>query len=238
MAVDECLLKEAADEGLATLRFYQWSEPTLSLGYFQRYEDRATHAASEGLPIVRRLSGGGTLLHDQELTYSLCLPPSHSWAKRHQKLYRTVHQAAIEALREQKVELLFWDTLARRPAAAALSSDAFLCFERRTDDDLVIAHQGKTVKIMGSAQRRRRGAVLQHGALLLARSAFAPELSGLSELSPQRADLDQLRSDWAEHIAAEIGLKLLVTELPESTQLASQTLASERLTSPGWLQRK
>ena len=46
MAVDEALLVDAAENGIATLRFYQWSEPTLSLGYFQRYDDRHQHAAS------------------------------------------------------------------------------------------------------------------------------------------------------------------------------------------------
>ncbi|QDT01217.1 lipoate--protein ligase family protein [Adhaeretor mobilis] len=244
MAVDECLLEEAADEGIATLRFYQWSEPTLSLGYFQRYADRATHLASNDLPVVRRLSGGGTLLHDRELTYSLCLPPDHPLAKRHQQLYRLVHQSAIEALGEQEVELLFWDEFAKQQSVASHSEDAFLCFQRRTDDDLVFVHQGQattrsqTTKVVGSAQRRRRGAVLQHGALLLGKSAFAQELSGLIELTGKSIDLDRFRTSWSERIATKVDLELRTSEMSRAIQEKSQALANERLKSTNWLRRK
>ena len=74
MAVDEALFEQAAKFGTPTLRFYQWSEPTLSLGYFQNYDDRRSHAASLGTAAVRRTTGGGAILHDQELTYSLVWP--------------------------------------------------------------------------------------------------------------------------------------------------------------------
>src|SRR5436190_15116613 len=74
MAIDEALLESAATDGVATLRLYQWSEPTLSLGYFQAAEERERHQASTNCPLVRRASGGGAILHDRELTYSLALP--------------------------------------------------------------------------------------------------------------------------------------------------------------------
>ena len=74
MAVDETLGEIAAESGIATLRFYGWSRPTLSLGYFQNYDERLSHSASMNCAIVRRASGGGAILHDRELTYSLALP--------------------------------------------------------------------------------------------------------------------------------------------------------------------
>ena len=77
MGVDEALLMDAVENGVATLRFYQWSEPTLSLGYFQRYADREQHTASRNCAVVRRQTGGGAILHDRELTYSLALPANH-----------------------------------------------------------------------------------------------------------------------------------------------------------------
>src|SRR5262245_22040097 len=95
MAVDEVLLVDAAENNVATLRFYGWNEPTLSLGYFQRYEDRQQHAASRECAIVRRQTGGGAILHDRELTYSLVLPPRHPFAKQNEKLYQAVHQVFI-----------------------------------------------------------------------------------------------------------------------------------------------
>src|SRR5690242_18095105 len=82
MAIDEALLESAAGGGPLTLRFYQWSEPTLSLGYFQRYEDRSLHPASLDCPIVRRPTGGGAILHDKELTYSLALPGKLARSRR------------------------------------------------------------------------------------------------------------------------------------------------------------
>src|SRR5690242_1143259 len=76
MAVDEALLETAADAGIATLRFYQWNEPTLSLGYFQAAAERNQHSMSSGCPLVRRASGGGAILHDRELTYSIAMRQS------------------------------------------------------------------------------------------------------------------------------------------------------------------
>src|SRR3954464_5256758 len=77
MALDEALLHRAETDGMATLRFYGWREPTLSLGYFQQHADRALHPASENCTLIRRASGGGAILHDRELTYSIALPKSH-----------------------------------------------------------------------------------------------------------------------------------------------------------------
>ena len=75
MATDEALLG-AALAGVATLRFYGWSPPTLSLGYFQKEQVRLSDPLLAGLPFVRRPSGGETLVHHHELTYALALPRS------------------------------------------------------------------------------------------------------------------------------------------------------------------
>src|SRR4051812_36941289 len=74
MAVDEALGEAAAETKIATLRFYGWSRPTLSLGYFQKHDERVAHVGSAGCELVRRASGGGAIVHDRELTYSLALP--------------------------------------------------------------------------------------------------------------------------------------------------------------------
>ena len=97
MAVDEALLESAAERGVPTLRFYQWSEPTLSLGYFQHHADRLAHPDSRACPLVRRATGGGAIVHDVELTYSLALPGTHSFARESFALYGRVHQAIARA---------------------------------------------------------------------------------------------------------------------------------------------
>ena len=98
MAVDEALLEAAVAGGDATLRLYQWSEPTLSLGYFQRYDDRNRHDASRDCAVVRRQSGGGAILHDRELTYSLTLPPGHPLSRDATALYNAMHNLFIALL--------------------------------------------------------------------------------------------------------------------------------------------
>lgn len=240
MAVDECLLEEAAKEGIATLRFYQWSEPTLSLGYFQKYEDRRTHPESQALPAVRRLSGGGTLLHDHELTYSLSLPANHPQTSEPRQIYRQVHQAAVVALAAQRLRITFWGDFMTKTSASKNTADAFLCFERLTDDDLVLPREDSPLpaKVLGSAQRRRRGAVLQHGALLLAESRYAPQLPGIAELRDTAIDLAKLRADWGEKTAARLGLQLAAWGISPQFKKKVQLLAEERLRSNEWIRRR
>ncbi len=84
MAVDEVLLDWSAQSGGYAWRFYRWDEPTLSLGYFQPYEDRQRHPPSRACPAVRRATGGGAILHDAELTYSLAVPAGSPLANRRQ----------------------------------------------------------------------------------------------------------------------------------------------------------
>src|SRR5947209_7385013 len=84
MAADDVLLQTAAEQGIATLRFYGWTEATVSLGYFQPASARRQHAPLLQLPWVRRPSGGKALVHHHELTYALALPlaSSSDWLAR------------------------------------------------------------------------------------------------------------------------------------------------------------
>ena len=104
MAVDQALLMSAEQEGIVTLRIYGWAEPTLSLGYFQKHTDRQLHSASLSCPLVRRRSGGGAILHDQELTYSLAIPSSNRWSNQNSELYDLVHRVVIQLLAEDGIE--------------------------------------------------------------------------------------------------------------------------------------
>src|SRR5436190_9111559 len=78
MAADEVLLESAA-AGVASLRFYGWEQPTLSLGYFQPERLRHQNESLRTLPYVRRPSGGATLVHHHEVTYALALPAAQAW---------------------------------------------------------------------------------------------------------------------------------------------------------------
>src|SRR5438552_2513758 len=78
MAADELLLDRAVI-GRAGFRLYTWSESTLSLGYFQRAADRLSIPPLADIPFVRRLTGGGAIVHHHELTYALALPVGPPW---------------------------------------------------------------------------------------------------------------------------------------------------------------
>jgi lipoate-protein ligase A len=236
MAVDEALLEEAAERGAASLRFYQWREPTLSLGYFQAYRERAAHPASQDAAVVRRLSGGGALLHDRELTYSLCLPVSHPLARQSAALYETVHRAIIETL--------VTCNLSPALAGGAESRDAaepFLCFARRTEFDVVLPspRQGASAtKIVGSAQRRRRGAVLQHGALLLAASPLAPELNGIAEVAGRWCSASELVTALTAPLGRALELDLPPKSIEVQLRETAQQLEREKYAQRSWTERR
>lgn len=163
MARDETLLERVSDgNSLPTLRLYQWETPTISLGYFQRYAEYQALASPAGdLAVVRRLTGGGAILHDLELTYSLSLPHAHPLASRGpHRLYELAHDAIIACMADRQ----------RGAARGGETDDSsprrgpFFCFERRHRFDVLVGAD----KIAGSAQRRTRTATLQHGSIVIA----------------------------------------------------------------------
>jgi lipoate-protein ligase A len=255
MAVDEALLIEAAEHDTATVRFYSWREPTLSLGYFQRYADREQHAASGTCAVVRRQTGGGAILHDRELTYSLALPAGHPLAKQNQKLYRIVHEVFVEILSPNSQFPDSDHRLRIRGQGTKIqpSDEPFLCFQRQSPGDVIfvvasaptndaslsqIPADQHPCKILGSAQRRYHGAVLQHGSLLLNRSPAAPELKGWNDLANLNVATSTLISSVATQLGQALHLELHETKLaPELESIATQ-IANNKYGSPAWTKRR
>jgi lipoate-protein ligase A len=241
MAVDEALLDDAATDGSASLRFYQWREPTLSLGYFQSYQERYSHAPSRDVATVRRPSGGGALLHDRELTYSICVPAGDRLARDSESLYSAVHRVIINVIAEWNLVAAIHADLG---AVSAADEEPFLCFTRRTAADVVLCSadansSDAAAKIVGSAQRRRRGAVLQHGAILLDRSPSAPELPGVNDLAGAPVTTaDDLAARLEQPLAAALGLELRATPLPSQIRETAQRLQREKYSHRSWIQRR
>ncbi len=170
MAADEVLL-EGACAGTASLRFYAWSEPTVSLGYFQPRDDLRAVPRLADLPVVRRASGGKALVHHHEITYALALPAGPDWQYGEPWL-RIVHRAIAVALG-------WLGVAARLHEPPDLHPETPLCFLHLTAGDLLVGG----AKVGGSAQRKHRGALMQHGGILLAQSPHTPELPGIRELT-------------------------------------------------------
>ena len=230
MAMDETLLESAADGSELSLRFYRWLQPTLSLGYFQQYDDRYQHASSRNCAVVRRTTGGGAILHHHEITYSIAVPPGHRLAKKHLALYDTVHSVLIDLLADYGINA----SLCQNERRESDSRQPFLCFQRRSPGDVLLAD----VKIAGSAQRRSRGAVLQHGSILLASSPTAPELPGIAELAAIPFSFDQLVQLWASKLAEKLSMQYEPGILTDSEQARAATLAREKYDSPVWTLRR
>ena len=244
MAVDEALLEEVTTSGRPVLRFYQWQSPTLSLGYFQKVADRAMHAASSEAEVVRRLSGGGAILHDQELTYSFILPQSHPLADDTQLLYDCVHDAIVSDLNDRlRASSRDWTSLpCDEPSNLGPSEQPFLCFLRRAKGDILLrkndAPSSENYKIVGSAQRRRRGTVLQHGSILLSQSSCAPELPGFNELTGQLLDAKELLLILSAKIAEKCSLTLRRGKRHERVLQRIQDLQTSKYECSSWTDRR
>ncbi len=160
MALDQALLESAGRQGFVpTLRFYRWSPPALSLGRFQPVEEIDLDAcATAGVEVVRRPTGGKSILHLDDFTYSLVLPGNAGLPPSVEAAYVVICAGIIAALGELGVEA----SLQHR-ANEDYRASGGACFAATTRADLV--HAGR--KLCGSAQVRRGGAILQHGSLFL-----------------------------------------------------------------------
>ncbi len=227
MAADETLLQSAVG-GIASLRLYGWTEPTVSLGYFQPAAVRDTDPLLATLNFVRRCTGGETLVHHYELTYALALPAGSEWQSRARPWLCCLHDIIATAL----------TTLGVGGVSCAGTEKKLgdtLCFLHPTPGDLMCGE----AKVVGSAQRKQRGALLQHGAILLARSPFTPALPGLQELAgfdPRR--VEELQAALLDAFAHETGWQLESTDWSAAERATAATLAETKYRQASWNRKR
>lgn len=229
MARDEALMTcVGSAQSPPTLRLYQWDPPTISLGYFQHYSDYELLPPPAGeLPVVRRLTGGGAILHDLELTYSLALVIGHSLlADGPSRLYELAHDAVIETLA----------SLGLTAGRCGTSDDSgaakgpFFCFQRRHCYDVLLGGH----KIAGSAQRRTRTAVLQHGSIVLA-NRFAQQPTAVV-VRPFEESIRGVRSAMVETFARISGVPCMSGGWTDEEIAAAETL-HEKYAGDAWTRR-
>ena len=243
MARDEAMLMSTGRSGQRCLRFYGWSRPTLSLGYFQKQAAREGHAPSRGCDLVRRATGGGAILHDRELTYSFAAPILDHLTSRATQLYDAFHESLLDTLASWGItaSLVGQSSSPDRPATSldspAPSTDRvppFLCFERRSPRDVVLDGE----KIAGSAQRRHHGAVLQHGSVLLRRSEFAPELPGVCDLAQRDIQADEFVARWCNALTQKLHLSMCASTWNEGELQGARRAVDQRYASDAWTSRR
>ena len=252
MAVDDVLLQGVAfDTAPPTLRFYAWTPPCLSLGYFQPFDVVDLDAClARGVDVVRRPTGGRAILHDREVTYSLALPAAvlgHDWGIL--PSYYRISRALQAALRELGIET----ALAPETAGPAMSEHGPICFDRPSAHEILL--HGR--KLVGSAQVRRGAALLQHGSILIEprleamfaclrlRQPPAAADAGRHGLMAAVAGLGEAGIDDPEQIAAVIGsgiaqefrIRLEAGGLTNEESAAAAELARSRYASASWTER-
>lgn len=214
MAVDQALSESVRRGGAPILRFYRWSPACLSLGRNQPARGLYDLAAlgRAGVDVVRRPTGGRAVLHDRELTYSAIFPERFLGPPR--QAYRTINRALVAGLRRLGVPA----GLAVRRGRSPVPSTA-PCFAEPAEGEVVVAGR----KLLGSAQRRESGVILQHGSLLLAGSqeraqsflldpsastapsVAATTLEEVCGIAPEWSALTRaLVEGWAEVVGAEL----------------------------------
>lgn len=229
MAADEALLATAV-AGRASLRFYGWATATVSLGYFQPERVRREDALLAPLPYVRRPSGGATLVHHHEITYALALPPGPPWQSEYAGPHwlRRMHGIIALALGDLGV--------AARAHALTPGQEfpGFLCFHHFAAGDLLIGE----AKVVGSAQRRQRGALLQHGAILLAQSPFTPALPGIRELTGKYLHPEEVSAAVVGQYKRQTGWEIEPGAWTAAEQEFAATRAAAKYRSAAWSEKR
>ena len=227
MSADEALL-ESAVRGVASLRFYTWTEPTLSLGYFQHTAEREVNANLARLAWVRRSTGGAAIVHHHELTYALALPPGKEWSSPEHWICR-FHHIVQAVLAERGV----------KSHAVVCGEEQKLgpvvCFLHQTAGDLLVGGS----KVAGSAQRKMRGALLQHGSILLRRSAFAPHLAGICDApgAPEFAP-QELADALKVRFAADTGWTVTPDEWTAEELARTAAIRAEKYANREWNEKR
>jgi lipoate-protein ligase A len=232
MGLDEALLEGIAAGGNPVLRFYGWTPPAVSVGYFQGLAEEVDLDACKrfGFDVVRRISGGGAVLHKSELTYSIIMGLDHPLAGAPlEESYRIICGGIILGLK-------------KLGAGASFSGI----------NDIVAGGR----KISGNAQTRRRSSLLQHGTVLLDDDTdlmfqvlkVPPEKTGGSLVKETAGRVTSLRSLLDrevsfEEAAAALGsgfAKALNLEYGETgilpqEEARARSLAAEKFSTREWL---
>jgi lipoyl(octanoyl) transferase len=210
MALDEALLEAMPRLNHPVLRFYGWTEPAASFGYFQRYSE--VQRLTPLRPLVRRPTGGGIVPHDADWTYSLIWPASHPWYSLAAiESYRRVHewiQAAFVKL-----------DLPTDLALQAVKTGPGQCFAGFERFDLL--YRGR--KIAGAAQRRTRQGLLIQGSV-------QPPSTATSRAGWQSAMLYVAENGQGAHCRQFV--------IDKTLQARASELTEQKYTQPSYNQRR
>jgi lipoate-protein ligase A len=257
MAVDEAILQAIADgHGQPTLRFFGWTPPCLSLGYAQpAAEVDRQRLAERGYDLVRRPTGGRAILHTDELTYSVIAPMDEPRVLGGVlESYQQLSAGLLAGLHHLGLGVRADKTYAGNEAAAK----GPVCFEVPSNYEITVGAGAAPRKLLGSAQVRKRGVVLQHGALPLtgdlgricdvlvfeseavrqsARARLHQRAATVAEVLNMDVGWDQAAAALARGMAEVLNLDLETAPLSPREAALAERLRAEKYATAAWNER-
>ncbi len=241
LATDQAVAEHVRDGASPpTLRFYTWRPAALSLGYGQPLKAVATDLARQcGIDLVRRPTGGQAILHNDELTYALMLPRTHALAAG--GVLRSYER--FSAGFERGFATLGLHTRQGDWQSHAADGAGLLCFASPSTHEL----SARGVKIMGSAQTRLRGALLQHGSIPFAhdpriydllRLPRSHTLKGLRNLLAPAPTVGALIETLATGFSDALRVALTPSGLTGPERKRRAALVRDRYACDAWLARR
>ncbi len=255
MALDEALLQWVSQKQLPpVLRFYRWNPATLSLGYFQKLDKEIDidGVREHQLGLVRRLTGGRAVLHDHELTYSVVVSESHPKMPHSvTEAYRIISEGIRLGFQNLGINAYFSMPTSKEDKNALLKPSSAVCFDTPSYYELVV--DGK--KIVGSAQTRQQGVILQHGSILLdievdklfscfkysseeyrerAKLKFLDRAVTIQSVLKRTVSMDEVSQAFKSGFAVGLDVELLPYELTEVQLNQVEQIANERYNQDEW----
>lgn len=244
MALDEAIARAVGRGRVGpTLRYYMWDAPTVSLGCLQTADGAIERqvCSQRAVGVVRRPTGGRAVLHDAELTYSVCVPVDGGWGRMSvAQSFRRIGAALVAGLGRLGIIASLGSAEAAQGASAQLGA----CFQLPRMPAVLASGR----KLIGSAQRRWDGVILQHGSLLLDvdfemhRAVFptwpgdepgrgVTSLKSLLGDVPPRAEIERaLSAGWSE----VLGVSLVPGALMSGERHEAEQLVHSRYGTTGW----
>jgi len=254
MAIDEAIsLTCRQGQSPTTLRFYTWQPAALSIGYFQNAsaEIDLERCKAQGYRFVRRPTGGKSVLHDQELTYSVVARADNPlFPKDLHRSFIVIAQALISGLDHLSIQAqVFGSTSTKKRTRSPEISPS--CFASATGFEIGV--DGK--KFIGSAQRRWRDGFLQHGSILChfeperlfnllkfsdegertqARTKTAQAVTSLSSILKNQPDINYIKEGLIQGFEEALKIRLMPSQLTPFEWSLAKNLTRKKYGTDDW----
>jgi lipoate-protein ligase A len=253
MALDEALLNWHSNHLIPpAIRFYGWKPAGLSLGYFQKTKNKINVDAVEkhGYGLVRRLTGGRAVLHDDELTYSIVVSEQHpNMPQSVTEAYRIISEGLLRGFQSLGVHAEF--AVPENGSGRHAANGSAVCFEEPSWYELIV--EGR--KAAGSAQTRQKGVLLQHGSIPInvdeeklfnlfvypserakerALRSFGSKAAAISQLRNKKTTMDEVKHAFKTGFEKGLNIELQSYTLNEEQLEEVKGIAQSRYENDDW----